>query len=90
MFSLEGAWYVECVGDDVDHSGVASFRQLAQANADESVVFAWITFEPKAHRDQVNEAIFAVPRIIGMIHANAQPSYSKRLEYAGFDTTVTG
>ncbi len=82
--------YVECVGDDLDHPGMVSFRQLAQASADETVIFAWITFESRVHRDQVNQAVFADPRLTCMMHADAQPFDCKRMAYGGFGIIVTG
>ena len=82
--------YIECVGDDLEHPGMVSFRDLAHANADETVIFAWITFESKAHRDQVNQAVFADPRLTGMMHADAHPFDCKRMAYGGFGVIVKG
>ena len=55
--------YWERVGDDLVSEGMVSFSQLAQAGPDETVIFAWVGFESREHRDQANQKIMADPRI---------------------------
>ena len=46
--------YVDCVADDVPYGELTSFPRAVQAKEDETVVFAWITYESREHRDAVN------------------------------------
>ena len=46
--------YIECAGDDLDQKDLVSFKKIAGAAEDETVIFAWIVFESKEHRDWVN------------------------------------
>ena len=54
--------YVECVGDDVPYGDLTSFPREVMAKDDEVVVFAWITYESRAHRDAVVAKVMADPR----------------------------
>lgn len=76
--------YVECVGDDLAQAGMISFRQAASAADDETVVFSWIVFDSRAHRDQVNAAVMADPRIRGMAAPDLMPFDCRRMVYGGF------
>ena len=55
--------YRECVGDDLEVPGLASFRTASGAREGELVVFAWIVYESKAERDRINAAVMADPRL---------------------------
>ena len=55
--------YVECVADDVKPGKVTSFPQSVKAKPNETVVFAWIVYKSRAHRDQVNKKVLADPRM---------------------------
>src|ERR1700738_2582926 len=54
---------VECIGDDVPYGKLTSFPRAVQAKEDESVIFAWIVYESRAHRDAVNAKVMADPRL---------------------------
>src|SRR5690606_12274300 len=75
--------YIECVGDDLDQAEFASFKHAAGAANDEVVIFSWIVFKSKAHRDQVNQAVMADPRLEEMTKSSAQPFDCKRMTYGG-------
>jgi uncharacterized protein YbaA (DUF1428 family) len=53
--------YRECVGEDLNVKGQLPFPLLIDCNADETVVFAWIVFESRAHRDEVNAKVMKDP-----------------------------
>src|SRR5687767_410152 len=55
--------YVECLGDDVPYGELTSFPRAVQAKEGETVVFAWIVYKSRAHRDAVNKKVMADPRI---------------------------
>lgn len=58
--------YKECVGDDLNPAMPApnaKFPQLAGAKEGEDVIFAFIVYKDRAHRDEVNAKVMADPRI---------------------------
>ena len=80
--------YWECVGDDLDVKDMVSFPQLAQAGPDETVVFAWVVFESREHRDLANEKIMADPRLKEMMDRDKPIFDYKRMAYGGFKELV--
>jgi uncharacterized protein YbaA (DUF1428 family) len=46
--------YMECVADDVKPGKLTSFPQSVKLKAGETVVFAYIVYKSRAHRDRVN------------------------------------
>ena len=44
----------ECAGDDVKPGKLTSFPQAVKLKAGETVVFSWIVYRSRRHRDQVN------------------------------------
>jgi uncharacterized protein YbaA (DUF1428 family) len=76
--------YVECIGDDVPYGELTSFPRAVQAKDDEFVVFSWIVYESREHRDAVNAKVMADPRMKdGMSN---MPFDGKRLIHGGFET----
>jgi uncharacterized protein YbaA (DUF1428 family) len=55
----------------------------------ETVVFSWITYKSRAHRDKVNAKVMKDPRLASMMDAKAMPFDGKRMIYGGFDVFVT-
>ncbi|KGM34550.1 DUF1428 domain-containing protein [Inquilinus limosus] len=78
--------YVECVGDDVPYGELTSFPRAVQAKEDEVVVFAWIVYESRAARDEINKKVFADPRL--HMDPSAMPFDAKRMIYGGFEAFV--
>jgi uncharacterized protein YbaA (DUF1428 family) len=79
--------YHECIAEDVKTGVTTSFPQSVKLQDDETVVFAWIVYESRAHRDEVNAKVMADPRIAGMDPAK-MPFDAKRMIYGGFETLV--
>lgn len=79
--------YKECVADDVNVEGVLPFPQLAGATADETVIFSYIVFESREHRDEVNARVMKDPRLASMDPAT-MPFDVKRMAYGGFRVLV--
>ena len=76
--------YVECMADDVPYGELTSFPRAVQAKEDEVVVFAWVTYESRAKRDEVNAKVMADPR---MKHDEQNPPFDgKRMIFGGFET----
>ena len=75
--------YVECFGDDVPYGQLTSFPRAVQATDDEVVVFSWITYADRAHRDAVNAKVMADERMKWDM-AN-MPFDGKRMIFGGFE-----
>lgn len=80
--------YRECVGDDLKVKGVASFARGVRLKRGETVVFSWIVYKSRAHRDRVNAKAMKDPRLTGMMDPKDMPFDSKRMTYAGFKVMV--
>ena len=55
----------------------------------ETVIFSWITYKSRKHRDSVNAKVMKDPRLANMMDPKAMPFDGKRMIYGGFDTIVT-
>lgn len=80
--------YRECIADDVKPGKLTSFPQSVMLKEDEIVIFSWITYESRAHRDQVNEKVMADPRLKEMMNPGSMPFDGKRMIYGGFEDLV--
>lgn len=80
--------YVECVADDVQPGKVTSFPQAVKLKPGEVVIFSWITYRSRRHRDAVNKKVMADPRIEAMGPPNAMPFDGKRMMWGGFKPIV--
>lgn len=80
--------YVECVADDVPYGELTSFPRAVQAKEGETVVFAWITYESREHRDAVNAKVMADPRIKERMDMSRAPFDGRRLIHGGFTTLL--
>ncbi|ATE59514.1 DUF1428 domain-containing protein [Thauera sinica] len=80
--------YYECIGDDLEIKDMVPFPRAAGAGAEDAVIFSWIVYESRAHRDEVNAAVMADPRMKSMMNDDAPPFDCKRMAYGGFRTLV--
>ncbi len=78
----------ECAGDDVKPGKRTSFPQAVKLKDDELVVFSWIVFKSRRHRDAVNAKVMADPRVAGM-EGKAMPFDGKRMFWGGFKEIVS-
>jgi uncharacterized protein YbaA (DUF1428 family) len=78
--------YMECVGDDVPVGKLTSFPRAVKLADGEIVVFSYIVYKSRKHRDQVMKKVMADPRM-KMDMANA-PFDGKRMIFGGFKTIV--
>ena len=51
----------ECVGDDLKTKKIKSFPSMVKPKRGETVVFSWIVFKSRAHRDAVNAKVMKDP-----------------------------
>lgn len=79
--------YMECVGDDLRTDGVP-FPQMAKTRPGETVIFAWIVYKSRAHRNQVNSKVMNDPRMDRIMKDVKTPFDPKRMADGGFTTLV--
>jgi uncharacterized protein YbaA (DUF1428 family) len=80
--------YRECVGDDLKVKFGTSFPRVAKAQSGETVVFSWIVYKSRAHRDRVNAKVMKDPRLNSMMDPKSMPFDMKRMSYGGFKVLV--
>jgi len=80
--------YRECAGDDLKVKWGMPFPKVAKAKTGETVVFSWIVFKSRAHRDRVNAKVMKDPRLAEMMDPNSMPFDMKRMAYGGFEVLV--
>ena len=80
--------YWECVADDVKPGKVTSFPRSVKLKSGETVLFSWIVFKSRAHRDQVNAKVMTDPRLADMMDGKIAPFDAKRMIYGGFKSLV--
>ena len=78
----------ECVADDVQPGKVTSFPQSAKLKKGETVVFSWIVYKSRKHRDQVNAKVMKDPRLAKMA-PDSMPFDGMRMFWGGFKPIVT-
>lgn len=87
LFREHGALeYKECVGDDLDVKMALPFPKGIKSKPGEAVVFSYIVYKSRAHRDQVNAKIMKDPRIHAMCDPKNMPFDCARMLYGGFKT----
>src|ERR1700693_6602504 len=74
----------ECIADDVKVGKLTSFPRSVKLKPNETVVFSWITYKSRAHRDRVNAKVMKDKRLAEMMDTKAMPFDGKRMIYGGF------
>src|ERR1041384_650974 len=80
--------YKECVGDDLNVKIGLPFPKGIKSKPGETIVFSYIVYKSKAHRDQVNAKIMKDPRIHALCDPKNMPFDDKRMLYGGFKAMV--
>lgn len=85
--------YFECIGDDLKVAkGMGQgFGKLAGLKPDETVIFSYIVFKSKAHRDIVNKKVMKEmdsPANKEKCENQPMPFDMKRFAYGGFKSIV--
>jgi len=80
--------YIECVADDVKPGKHTSFPQSVKLKPGETMVFAYIVYKSRAHRDRVNAKVMKDPRLANMMDPKAMPFDGKRMFWGGFKVLV--
>jgi uncharacterized protein YbaA (DUF1428 family) len=79
--------YVECIAEDVKPGKLTSFPQSVKLKKNEVVVFSYIVFKSRKHRDSVNAKAMSDKRL-AMMGAKNMPFDAKRMFWGGFKTLV--
>jgi uncharacterized protein YbaA (DUF1428 family) len=80
--------YGESAGEDLQTKCGLSFPKLMKLKPGETVVFSWIVFKSRAHRDRVNAKVMKDPRLTEMCDPTDMPFDHKRMSYGGFNIHV--
>ncbi len=80
--------YIEAVADDVKPGKLTSFPQSVKLKAGETVVFAYIVYRSRAHRDRVNAKVMKDPRLKSMMDPKSMPFDARRMIWGGFKVMV--
>ncbi len=80
--------YKEWISDDVKVGKLTSFPRSVKLKPGETVVFSYIVYKSRAHRDQVNAKVMKDPRLADMMDPKSMPFDGKRLIYGGFKKLV--
>lgn len=76
--------YVECVGDDVPDGKLTSFPKAVKLKPGEVVVFSWVVYKSRAHRNRILPKVMADPRLATMNDPKKLPFDGKRMFWGGF------
>ncbi|MBX3019148.1 MAG: DUF1428 domain-containing protein [Bdellovibrionaceae bacterium] len=79
--------YYECVADEHMAYGTG-FKKLCKLKPNETVIFAYIVYKSKAHRNQVNKKVHKEFSDMGGEAAFEMPYDMKRFSSAGFKALV--
>lgn len=80
--------YVECVADDVKPGKHTSFPQSVKLKSGEMVIFAYVVYKSRAHRNSVNKKVMKDPRMQKMCNPKSMPFDGKRMFWGGFKSIV--
>ena len=79
--------YRECLADDVAWGKRTSFPRSVKQAAGETVVFAYIVYKSRAHRDRVMAKVMADPRL--KMDPKGMPFDARRMIWGGFKSVVS-
>jgi uncharacterized protein YbaA (DUF1428 family) len=78
----------EAVADDVKVGKWTSFPRSVKRKSGETVMFSWIVYKSRDHRDRVLARVMKDKRLAGMMDPKAMPFDAKRMIYGGFRIVV--
>ena len=87
MWMKHGALdYKECVAEDLKTKWGTPFPQMMKLKPNETVVFSYVVFKSRAHRDRVNAKVIREMENMGGM--KEMPFDVKRMVYGGFKVLV--
>lgn len=79
---------MECWGDDLDAPWITlKFPKAVEAKKTEAVVFSFIVYTSKKHRDSVNKKVMSDPAM-KQYEGKKMPFDMKRMAFGGFTALV--
>jgi uncharacterized protein YbaA (DUF1428 family) len=78
--------YKETAGDDLVPKWGTPFTRMMKLKPGETVIFAYVVFKSRAHRDRVNAKVMKEMNAMG--GSKDMPFDAKRMVYGGFKTIV--
>ncbi len=76
----------ECIGEDLKTKMGVPFTSRVKAKPGETVIFSWVVYKSRAHRDRVNAKVLKDPRIANL--PKPMPFNERRMTVGGFDMIV--
>jgi uncharacterized protein YbaA (DUF1428 family) len=80
--------FKECVADDVKKGKWTSFPRSVKMKPNETVMFSYIVYKSRAHRDKVNAKVMKDKRLASMMDMKSMPFDGKRMIWGGFKVIV--
>jgi len=80
--------YCEAVADDVKPGKWTSFPQSVKLKTNETVVFSFIVYKSRKHRDAVLKKAMSDKRLTSMMNPKKLPFDGKRMIWGGFKTAI--
>ena len=80
--------YKECIGENLKIKGLVPFTKASNAKPSETVVFAYVLFKSRKHRDAVNAKVVKDPRLHKICDPKNMPFDVTRMVYGGFKVIV--
>lgn len=80
--------YCECVGDDLEVPMGVPFPKIVKPKKGETIVFSYVLYKSRAHRDRVNAKVMSDPRLTAMCDPKKMPFDCKRMTFGGFKVLV--
>ncbi len=80
--------YREYAGDDLAIENMPPFTSAVKTEPGETIVFAYIVYESREHRDAVNAKVMKDPRLFESCDPNNMPFDCKRMICGGFKSIV--
>ena len=82
--------FKECVGDDLKVKFGVPFPRVVKTKPGETVMFSFIVYKSRAHRDRVNAKVMKDPRLDAMMApGEPMPFDVKRMAHGGFKVLVS-
>ncbi len=80
--------YVEAVADDVKKGKWTSFPRSVKQKGNETVVFAYVVYKSRKHRDAVMKKVMKDKRLAAFMDPKKMPFDGKRMIWGGFKVRV--
>ncbi|MPZ39920.1 MAG: DUF1428 family protein [Rhizobiales bacterium] len=81
--------YCEAIADDVKPGKWTSFPQSVKLKKNETVIFSYVVYKSRAHRDRVMKKVMSDPRLAKMMDPKNMPFDGKRMIWGGFKAAIS-